>query len=74
MSYCPQVDALLHFMTPFELVKYMAMLRGFSIRGLNDRVNTILRRTDLQDYAHILVKNCSGGTKRKLSTALALVI
>lgn len=61
-------------MTAFELVKYMAMLRGSTLHELNDRVSHMLAITDLTKYSNVIVRKYSGGTKRKLSTALAMVI
>lgn len=60
-------------MTPFEMLKYMTMIRGASFRNLNERIMAMLNHTDLENYAHVLVCNLSGGTKRKLNAALALV-
>lgn len=73
MAYCPQICALLDFMTPFEILKYMTMLRGASCCKLNYRIAEMLKQSGLEKEAHMLVRKLSPGTKRKLNVALALV-
>lgn len=72
-GYCPQVDALNTFMTPYETVKFMAMVRGTAFKDIDNDVRMLLKNTDLQSYTNVQVKNLSGGTKRKLNTAMAMV-
>ena len=73
-GYCPQTDALNGFMTAFETMKYMALIRGTPLSQVTNDVYRLLNKTDLIKYAHVPVKFYSGGTKRKLNTALAMVI
>lgn len=73
IGYCPQGDALNLFMTAFESVKYIAMLRGTPFDRLDDRVMATLTKTDLDSYRDVTSQNYSGGTKRKLNTAMAMV-
>lgn len=72
-GYCPQVDALNTFMTPFETIKFMAMVRGTALSEIDADVRQLLKNTDLDSYTNVKVKNLSGGTKRKLNTAMAMV-
>lgn len=72
-GYCPQVDALNGFMTGYETIKYISMMRGLPRNRLHADVMKLLENTDLLKYANIPVKLYSGGTKRKLNTAIAIV-
>uniref|UniRef100_A0A1L8DYE0 Putative lipid exporter abca1 n=2 Tax=Nyssomyia neivai TaxID=330878 RepID=A0A1L8DYE0_9DIPT len=73
-GYCPQIDALHTSLTAQETLKYFARMRGISgTEELQNEVDTWLRRVDLEDYRHIQVKFYSGGTKRKLNTAIAMI-
>lgn len=74
LGYCPQVDALNLFMTAYESLKYMALLRGSLSSGLDKRVMQMLRKTDLEQYKNVMCGKFSGGTKRKLNTAMAMVM
>lgn len=72
-GYCPQVDALNEFMTAYESLKFMALLRGLQHHQIDKEVKHIMEKTDLSKYADVRVSEYSGGTKRKLNTALAMV-
>lgn len=73
-GYCPQVDALNDFMTAYETLKYMALIRGIPFCKVDEETSKWLKNTDLCEYRDVPVKSYSGGTKRKLNTALAMVI
>ncbi len=60
-------------MTAYESLKFMALLRGLDHDQIDREVRQIIEKTDLTKYAHVRVSEYSGGTKRKLNTALAMV-
>lgn len=70
-GYCPQIDALNPSMTAFETIKYMALIKG--VANVEEETNTWLRKCDLESYRNVAVGNYSGGTKRKLNTAIAMI-
>lgn len=72
-GYCPQVDALNNYMTAYEILKYMAWIRGTPQHKLHREVEKWLKRVDLVKYKNVKIKFYSGGTKRKLNTAIAMV-
>ncbi|XP_017859906.1 PREDICTED: ATP-binding cassette sub-family A member 3 [Drosophila arizonae] len=78
-GYCPQYDALNQFMTAEQSLRLMALLRGLSLRtedsgqAVKNNVEYWLIKMDLVKYRHVAVKNYSGGTKRKLLAAMALI-
>ncbi|XP_037035767.1 ATP-binding cassette sub-family A member 3 isoform X2 [Bradysia coprophila] len=72
-GYCPQVDALDDFMTAYESLKFMALMRGLDGDRIDKEVKLIMEKTDLTKYANVRVSEYSGGTKRKLNTALAMI-
>lgn len=72
-GYCPQIDALNTYMTAYEILKYMAWIRGVPRRKLGREVEKWLKRVDLMKYKNVKIKYYSGGTKRKLNTAIAMV-
>lgn len=67
------MDALNEFMTAYESLKFMALLRGLEHNQIDKEVNRIMEKTDLSKYSNVRVSEFSGGTKRKLNTALAMV-
>lgn len=72
-GYCPQTDALNSYMTAFEILKYMAWIRGTPRHKLRSVVEKWLNEVDLMKYKNVKIKNYSGGTKRKLNTAIAMI-
>uniref|UniRef100_A0A8C3J269 ATP binding cassette subfamily A member 13 n=1 Tax=Calidris pygmaea TaxID=425635 RepID=A0A8C3J269_9CHAR len=69
IGYCPQQDALDELLTGWEHLRYYCTLRGIPKQDIKDLVN----RLHLNAHADKLVRTYSAGTKRKLSTAVALV-
>lgn len=73
IGYCPQFDALLEDLTGRETLKIFALLRG--VRGEHINHVTTQLAADLNFIKHLdkQAKAYSGGNKRKLSTAIALL-
>ena len=73
LGYCPQFDALIERMTARELLWMYARLRGVPEDQISEVVDSEIRRLDLLQYANKRCGTYSGGVKRKLSTAIAMV-
>lgn len=72
-GYCPQSDALNHFMTSYETLRYYAMLRCIPPGRMHEEVMMWIRKVDIEKYKNTQVQFYSGGTKRKLNTAIAMI-
>ncbi|KAK7169397.1 hypothetical protein R3I93_005384 [Phoxinus phoxinus] len=73
IGYCPQVDALDNLLTGEEHLYFYARIRGISKRETDQVVNYLLKKLELNYHRHDTSENYSCGTRRKLSTALALI-
>uniref|UniRef100_A0A8C6T9Z4 ATP-binding cassette, sub-family A (ABC1), member 12 n=1 Tax=Neogobius melanostomus TaxID=47308 RepID=A0A8C6T9Z4_9GOBI len=73
IGYCPQEDALDDLLTGEEHLYFYARLHGISKRDIPGVVNYLLRRVELNRYRDTITDRYSCGTRRKLSTAIALV-
>lgn len=73
IGYCPQVDPLLDLMTGLETLLFFGRIRGLAKDLLEHRVHALISQTGLLPYAARLVGTYSGGNKRKLSLAVALI-
>ncbi|XP_037518328.1 phospholipid-transporting ATPase ABCA3-like [Rhipicephalus sanguineus] len=73
IGYCPQGDALLGKLNAYENLYLFGRLRGVPEESLPDVVSQIIEVTDLQEHAAKRCDYYSGGNKRKLSIAIALV-
>lgn len=73
IGYCPQFDALIEDLTGRETLRIFCLLRGVP----RPRIANVSMKlaTDLNFLQHIdkKIKEYSGGNKRKLSTAVALI-
>ena len=73
VGYCPQFDALWDLLSTREHVLLYAKIRGYSGEALEAVVNSKLKELDLVQYSKSRAGDLSGGNKRKLSVAMALV-
>ncbi|XP_015191826.1 PREDICTED: uncharacterized protein LOC107074670 isoform X2 [Polistes dominula] len=71
IGYCPQTDALDGFLTPHQCLTIHAEICG--LKNVPKAVESTLKRLDLLKYAHQRVSSLSGGNKRKLCTAIAVI-
>ncbi|XP_046856229.1 phospholipid-transporting ATPase ABCA3-like [Xenia sp. Carnegie-2017] len=73
IGYCPQFDALIDLLTGREMIQMYAALRGVPSHEINPLIEDLMRSVLLTEHADKLTKTYSGGNKRKLSTAIALI-
>uniref|UniRef100_A0A8C6Y841 ATP-binding cassette sub-family A member 2 n=1 Tax=Naja naja TaxID=35670 RepID=A0A8C6Y841_NAJNA len=73
LGYCPQFDALFDELTAQEHLELYTRLRGIPWKDEEQVVKWALKKLELAKYAHKPVSTFSGGNKRKLSTAIALI-
>lgn len=73
MGYCPQIDPLIDQMTVFETLEFFARLRGIRKELRFNTSVSLMRLFDLVEHKNKMCYTLSGGNKRKLSVALALI-
>jgi ATP-binding cassette, subfamily A (ABC1), member 3 len=73
IGYCPQHDPLLDLLTPRETLRMYALLKGYRGRSVDVVVEALVRMVDLTEAADRAAGALSGGNKRKLCVAVALV-
>lgn len=73
IGYCPQFDALNFNLTGREMLTLFAYLRGVPDCKMTNEVDKWLYRCGIKQYENKICKKYSGGNKRKLSTAVALI-
>ncbi|KAI5138284.1 Phospholipid-Transporting Atpase Abca1 [Manis pentadactyla] len=73
MGYCPQFDAITELLTGREHVEFFALLRGVPEKEVGKVGEWAIRKLGLMKYGEKYAGNYSGGNKRKLSTAMALI-
>jgi ABC-type multidrug transport system ATPase subunit len=73
IGYCPQFDPLLDLMTAREHLHMYANLKGVPKEDVKEAVNILVEAVGLQKYVDRVAGAYSGGNKRKLALAIALV-
>ncbi|XP_040443957.1 ATP-binding cassette sub-family A member 13 isoform X2 [Falco naumanni] len=73
IGYCPQQDALDELLTGWEHLYYYCTLRGVPKQDIHKVAEDLVNQLHFNTHADQLVRTYSAGTKRKLSTAVALV-
>ncbi|XP_070224967.1 ATP-binding cassette sub-family A member 13 [Bos mutus] len=73
IGYCPQQDALDELLTGWDHLHYYCCLHGIPKQSIPKVAGDLVRRLHLEAHVDKPVATYSGGTKRKLSTALALL-
>ncbi|XP_072366635.1 retinal-specific phospholipid-transporting ATPase ABCA4 isoform X1 [Scyliorhinus torazame] len=73
MGYCPQFDAIDDLLTGREHLLLYARLRGVPEDEIERVADWGIEKLDLAEYANQTAGTYSGGNKRKLSTAIALI-
>lgn len=73
IGYCPQFDAIIGELTGEEMLALMAGLRGVPQEISQKLINRLVSLVDLTECCKRPCSTYSGGNKRKLSTAMALV-
>jgi ABC-type multidrug transport system ATPase subunit len=70
MGVCPQDDAVDN-LTVRQTLAFYASVKG--LKNVKSNVDKVLNALNITIYEHLPVKALSGGTKRKLSVAIALL-
>eukprot|EP00929_Paragymnodinium_shiwhaense_P054602 TRINITY_DN27376_c0_g1_i2.p1 TRINITY_DN27376_c0_g1~~TRINITY_DN27376_c0_g1_i2.p1 ORF type:complete len:2594 (+),score=702.70 TRINITY_DN27376_c0_g1_i2:151-7932(+) len=73
LGYCPQFDALPDKLNCRETLALYARIRGVREADVAATVEMMVQRMCLEAHQKTLCEHLSGGNKRKLSTALALI-
>jgi len=73
IGYCPQFDAIFTSLTGRENLMIYGRLKGIPENRLTELVNQALRQMSLVEYADRISGSYSGGNKRKLSVAIAMI-
>ncbi|CAG0894774.1 unnamed protein product [Cyprideis torosa] len=74
LGYCPQTfDALDPYLSAYQHLLFYALIRGVPFKTQSHVIASLITRLNLEEHAQNPAGNYSGGNKRKLSTAIALM-
>jgi len=73
VGYCPQFDAIFDLLTGYEHLKFYGIVKGLKGQELEDQIRVLLDALSLTQYQNRKAGTYSGGNKRKLSAAIAMI-
>lgn len=73
MGLCPQFDTLIDRLTVRENLLFFGAIKGLQEEALLHTVEAFLQALHIQQYEHKLIQQLSGGNRRKVSLAVALI-
>lgn len=73
IGYLPQEFSMYPSMNVTEAMDYLAILSGLGKKERKERIETLLRKVNLTEHGNKKVKALSGGMKRRLGIAQALL-
>lgn len=73
IGYCPQFDSIFEGLTVLEHLEIYASLKGIEGNIRKKLIDKTITDMDLEGYRHIRANNLSGGNKRKMSVAMAII-
>ncbi|CAG7726830.1 unnamed protein product, partial [Allacma fusca] len=73
LGYCPQLDSIIEELTGRETIRLFARLRGIKESEIDSLVERLAANLLFSEHIDQRVGAYSGGNKRKLSTAVALI-
>ncbi|XP_055297532.1 phospholipid-transporting ATPase ABCA3-like isoform X2 [Sitodiplosis mosellana] len=73
IGYCPQFDALLDNLTGSQTLEIFGLLRGYRRKDISAMSARLASNLNFTKHIDKVIKSYSGGSKRKLSTAIAIM-
>ena len=73
IGYCPQFDAIFDYLTVYENLEFYGKIKGAKEEKLDLIINALIEQINLVKYKNSISGILSGGNKRKLSLAIALI-
>lgn len=73
VGYLPQEFSMYPSMSVYEATDYLGLLSGLSTAGRKEKIMPLLKKVNLDGAAKVRVKALSGGMKRRLGIAQAML-
>ena len=73
IGYCPQFDAIFEYLTVYENLEFYGLIKGARKNKIKEIINALIEEINLLPFKNTVSCKLSGGNKRKLSVAIALI-
>ena len=72
-GYCPQTCPIFEYLTVYENLEFYARIKGIKKSKVDSLVNAMIKEMNLEEFKDKLSGKLSGGNKRKLTVAIAMI-
>ncbi|OUM65277.1 hypothetical protein PIROE2DRAFT_41808 [Piromyces sp. E2] len=72
LGYCPQINSLWTLLTVKETIQFYLNICGYPPNDIPYYTQSLIEAFGIENHSNKLIKNISGGTKRKLSLIVAI--
>ncbi len=72
-GYCPQYDAIFEYLTVYENLEFYSKLKGVKEECMESLITALIKEMRLEEFTNKISGRLSGGNKRKLSVAIAML-
>ena len=72
-GYCPQTSPIFEYLTVYENLEFYSRIKGIKKTKVDSLVNLMIREMALEEFKDKLSGKLSGGNKRKLTVAIAMI-
>ncbi len=73
IGYLPQNTGFYNNFTAYEFLEYMSLLKKISKKNVQSNIDNVLRNVNLKSESNMKIKTFSGGMKRRIGVAQALL-
>ena len=73
IGYCPQFDAIFESLTVYENLEFYGLIKGANKEKIESIINALMDEMNLTSFKDKKSGKLSGGNKRKLSVAIAII-
>eukprot|EP00357_Protocruzia_adherens_P000871 CAMPEP_0114972702 /NCGR_PEP_ID=MMETSP0216-20121206/543_1 /TAXON_ID=223996 /ORGANISM="Protocruzia adherens, Strain Boccale" /LENGTH=1068 /DNA_ID=CAMNT_0002333107 /DNA_START=672 /DNA_END=3879 /DNA_ORIENTATION=+ len=73
IAFCPQREILFESLNCWQHLELICRIKGYKGNLRVKEIRRVMEETDIEEYSNCLISEISGGTKRKLAIAIALI-
>ena len=73
IGYCPQDNPIFEYLTVYQNLEFYGIIKGAKLDKIKDIINALVEEMNLTPFRDEVSGTLSGGNKRKLSVAIALI-
>ena len=73
IGYCPQDNPIFEYLTVYQNLEFYGIIKGAKVDKIKEIIDALVEEMNLIKFKDVVSGTLSGGNKRKLSVAIALI-